>query len=81
MHIATNQGVCSIFNKDSVVSGHHVCKIYWTPVIGVELTFIANSLAVASFNLLFVQPTALIFIIYYVGTPFAWTYFYMLCGY
>ena len=28
----------SVFEKDSVVRGHHVYKIYWTPVVGEELT-------------------------------------------
>ena len=27
----------SVFNKDSVVSGHHIYKTYWTPVVGEEL--------------------------------------------
>ena len=28
----------SVFNKDSVVRGHHIYKTYWTPVVGEELT-------------------------------------------
>ena len=28
----------SVFNKDSVVRGHHIYKTYWMPVVGEELT-------------------------------------------
>ena len=28
----------SVFNKHSVVRGHHIYKTYWTPVVGEELT-------------------------------------------
>ena len=28
----------SVFNKHSVVRGHHIYKTYWMPVVGEELT-------------------------------------------
>ena len=38
--MAGNQGAepRSVFNKDSVVRGHHIYQTYWTPVVGEELT-------------------------------------------
>ena len=40
--MAASQGESSVFEKDSVVRGHHIYKVYWTPVIEVELTLITE---------------------------------------
>ena len=43
VHMATSQGVCSIFEKDSVVRGHHIYQIYWTPAVGEELMLVQKT--------------------------------------
>ena len=35
--MAASQGLRGVYEKESVVRGHHVYKISWTPVIGEEL--------------------------------------------
>ena len=40
--MAASQGERSVFEKDSVVRGHHIYKVYWTPVIEVELTLMTE---------------------------------------
>ena len=32
------QGLHEVLKKESVVRGHHILKMYWTPVIGEILT-------------------------------------------
>ena len=32
-----SQGYCAVYEKESVVRGHHIYKAIWTPVIGEEL--------------------------------------------
>ena len=40
--MAASQGDRSVFEKDSVVRGYHIYKVYWTPVIEVELTLMTE---------------------------------------
>ena len=40
--MAASQGERSIFEKDSVIRGHHIYRVYWTPVLEVELTLMTE---------------------------------------
>ena len=40
--MAASRGECSVFEKDSVVRGYHIYKVYWTPVIEVELALMTE---------------------------------------
>ena len=40
--MAASQGERSVFEKDSVVRGHHIYKVNLTPVIEVELTLMTE---------------------------------------
>ena len=42
MHIAASQRERSVFEKESLVRGHHICKVYWTPVIEEEITLVTE---------------------------------------
>ena len=40
--MAASQAERNVFEKDSVVRGHHIYKVYWMPVIEVELTLMTE---------------------------------------